>query len=112
MVITMINELYEKVYDFANLYDAYLKARKQKKYRGEVLQFSYNIEQNLLLLQRELKDRTYRVGTYREKTIYEPKKRLILALPFRDRVVQHALNNIIEEIFNRRMIADSFECRG
>jgi retron-type reverse transcriptase len=102
---------YSDVYDFANLYDAYLKARKQKRYRGEVLQFSYNIEQGLLTLQQELKEKTYTVGKYRPFIIYEPKKRQIVALPFRDRIVQHALNNIIEPLFDRRMISDSFACR-
>jgi retron-type reverse transcriptase len=103
---------YSDVYDFANLYDAYLKARKQKRYRGEVLQFSYNIEQGLLALQQELKEKTYTVGKYRPFIIYEPKKRQIVALPFRDRIVQHALNTVIEPLFDRRMISDSFACRS
>jgi retron-type reverse transcriptase len=102
---------YSDVYDFANLYDAYLKARKQKRYRGEVLQFSYNLEQGLLALQQELKEKTYMVGKYRPFIIYEPKKRQIVALPFRDRIIQHALNNVIEPVFDRRMIADSYACR-
>ena len=38
-----------------------------------------------------LRDGTYRVGDYRIFTITEPKTRLIMALPLRDRVVQHAL---------------------
>jgi retron-type reverse transcriptase len=102
---------YSDVYDFANLYKAYLKARKQKRYRGEVLKFSYNLEQGLITLQQELKEKTYTVGEYRPFIIYEPKKRRIVALPFRDRIVQHALNTIIEPLFDRRMIADSFACR-
>jgi retron-type reverse transcriptase len=102
---------YSDVYDFANLYDAYLKARKQKRYRSEVLQFSYNVEQGLLTLQQELKEKTYAVGKYRPFIVYEPKKRQIVALPFRDRIVQHALNTVIEPLFDRRMIADSFACR-
>jgi retron-type reverse transcriptase len=103
---------YSNVYDFANLYEAYLKARKQKRYRSEVLQFSYCLERELLILQKELKEKTYATGEYRPFTIYEPKKRKVVALPFRDRVVQHALNNIIEPVFDRRMIADSFACRA
>jgi retron-type reverse transcriptase len=102
---------YSDIYDFANLYAAYLKARKQKRYRNEVLRFSYNIERGLIALQQELKEKTYAVGKYRPFIIYEPKKRQIVALPFRDRIVQHALNNVIEPLFDRRMIADSFACR-
>jgi retron-type reverse transcriptase len=102
---------YDAIYDFANLYSAYLKARKQKKYRGEVLRFSYNLERELITLQQELKEKTYRVGRYRPFIVEEPKRRQIVALPFRDRVVQHALGNVIEQAFDRRMIADSFACR-
>jgi retron-type reverse transcriptase len=102
---------YSDVHDFANLYDAYLKARKQKRYRGEVLKFSYSLEQNLITLQKELIEKTYAVGAYRPFIVYEPKKRQIVALPFRDRIVQHALNNIIEPVFDRRMITDSYACR-
>jgi RNA-directed DNA polymerase len=103
--------VFERIYDYHNLYDAYIKARKQKRYRGEVLQFSYALEENLITLQNELIWKTYKVGAYRPFVIYEPKKRQIVALPFRDRVVQHALNNIIEPIFDKRMIYDSYACR-
>jgi retron-type reverse transcriptase len=103
---------YEEVYDFTNLYNAYLKARRQKKYHTEVLHFSYNLDHNLLALQTALKEKTYTVGPYRSFIIYEPKKRQVVALPFRDRIVQHALNTIIEPVFDRRMIADSFACRN
>ena len=102
---------YSDIYDFKNLHDAYLKARKQKRYRGEVLKFSYNLAAELIAIQDELKNKTYKVGEYRERVIYEPKKRHIVALPFRDRVVQHALNNIVEPLFDSRMIYDSFACR-
>ena len=102
---------YSSIYDFTHLYESYLKARKQKKYRNEVLDFSWNIEQNLINLQTELKEKTYTVGQYRRFTIYEPKKRQVVALPFRDRVVQHAVCAVIEPLFERRMIDDNFACR-
>lgn len=103
--------MFEQVYDYHNLYEAYIKARKQKRYRNEVLQFSYALEENLITLQNELIWKTYKVGEYRSFVIYEPKKRQIVALPFRDRVVQHALNAVIEPIFEQRMIYDSYACR-
>lgn len=105
------NALFEEVYNYQSLYEAYLKARKQKRYRGEVLQFSYSLEENLIALQNELIWRTYRVGAYRPFVVYEPKKRQIVALPFRDRVVQHSLNMAIEPLFEKRMIYDSYACR-
>jgi retron-type reverse transcriptase len=100
------------VYDFTNLYNAYLLARKQKRYRTEVLHFSYNLEPNLIAIQEELRERTYRVGEYRPFIIMEPKRRQIVALPFKDRVVQHAVHNIIEPVLDKRMIYDSYACRN
>jgi retron-type reverse transcriptase len=103
--------VFERVYDYRNLYEAYIKAKKQKRYRDEILQFSYTLEENLIALQNELIWKTYKVGTYRSFAIYEPKKRQIVALPFRDRVVQHALNTVIDPIFEHYMIYDSYACR-
>ena len=104
--------LYPKIYDFDNLHLAYLKARRCKRYRHDVLRFSANLEENLINIQNHLIWKTYRTGRYRFFTVYEPKERLIASLSFRDRVVHHALHNIIEPIFERSMIHDSYACRS
>ena len=106
-----MQNLYPQIYDYENLYQAYILARKQKRYRGQVLSFGYNLEENLIQLQNELVWKTYKVGPYRQFKVWEPKERLISALPFRDRVVQHAVSRVIEPIFERRMFPDSFACR-
>lgn len=112
MPVFLLNmKTYADIYEFSNLYSAYLKARKQKRYHKEILEFSYNLEPNLFALQRELRDKTYRVGAYRPFVVYEPKKRQIVALPFRDRIVQHAICNIIWADLDKRMIYDSYACR-
>ena len=85
------NNLFQTICSFQNLHLAYLKARKCKRYRDEILEFSYNLEENLLKLQEELLSQTYRHGSYREFIICDSKKRCIKAAPFRDRVVHHAL---------------------
>lgn len=103
--------MYSKIYDFKNLYDAYKRASKSKRYKSEVLDFSYNLEENIIHLQNELIWKTYKVGQYNKFTIHDPKKRQVVALPFRDRVVQNALNAVIEPIFDKRMISDSYACR-
>lgn len=103
--------MFEKICSFENLHLAYLKARKCKRYRDQVLEFSYNLEENLLRLQEELLNQTYQHGDYREFTGYDSKKRRIKAAPFRDRVVHHTLCNIIEPIFDRGFIYSSFACR-
>ena len=105
------NNLYPRIYDFANLHKAYLKARGGKRYREEVLEFSCNLEENLIQIHNELVNCLYKLSAYRQFTIKEPKERLVLALPFRDRVVQHAVCNIIEPIFDSTFIKDSYACR-
>lgn len=102
--------LYEQIYNFDNLYQAYLSARKGKRYRDQVLQFSANLEDNLIQLQNELIYQTYQVGRYHEFFVYEPKKRLIMALPFRDRVLQWAIYRVINPIVTKGYIADSYAC--
>ena len=103
--------LYPQIYDFENIHRAYLKARRNKRYKAEVLEFSAHLEENLIDIQNRLVWKMYQPGPYKLFTIYEPKERLIAALPFVDRVVHHALCNIIEPIFERSMIHDSYACR-
>jgi retron-type reverse transcriptase len=105
------NDLYLQICDFKNLYNAFLKARRNKRYRPEVLRFNASLEENLISIQTELIWKTYQTGRYRSFYVYEPKQRLIMALPFRDRIVHHALCNIIEPIFDRTFIFDSYACR-
>ncbi len=103
--------LYPQVYSFENLYSAWRKARKGKRGRREVARFEFDLERNLFDLQARLRERSYRPGAYRSFHIHEPKRRLISAAPFRDRVVHHALCNVIEPIFDRSFIHDSYANR-
>jgi RNA-directed DNA polymerase len=105
------NNLFPKIYDFEALHAAYLRARAGKRNRQEVQHFEQNLEGNLIQLQNELIWGEYQIGTYRLFRVYEPKERQVAALPFRDRVVQHALVAAIEPIWERRFIADSYACR-
>jgi retron-type reverse transcriptase len=103
--------LYPAIYDFDNLYTSYTVARRGKRHRTEVERFAYHLEDNLFRLQTELCTQTYQPGSYRHFYIYEPKKRKISAAPFRDRVVHHALVNVIGPIWERKFIHDSYACR-
>jgi len=103
--------LYNQITSFENLYLASRKARKGKRFNDSVMKFEKNIEENLFRLQQELITKTYTPGGYREFTIYERKPRKISAAPYRDRVVHHALCNIIEPIFEKSFISDSYASR-
>jgi len=103
--------LYPLVYAWENLESAYRKARKGKRTRKPVAAFEFDRERNLIELQEELCQKTYQPGPYHSFVIHEPKRRLISAAPFRDRVVHHALCNVIEPIFEARFIFDSYANR-
>lgn len=90
---------------------AYRRAAKGKRNRPAAAAFEYRLEDQLLALQEELRSRTYGPGPYTSFYIHEPKRRLISAAPFRDRVVHHALCNVIEPIFERSFIDDSYANR-
>jgi len=76
-----------------------------------VAAFEYRLEDTLYLLREALSAGDYRSGGYRSFYVHEPKRRLISAAPFRDRVVHHALCQLIEPLFERRFVADSFANR-
>ena len=103
--------MYAQIHTWENLRLAYHKAGKGKRGQGNVAAFEYRLEENLLQLQHELSTHSYRPGDYTSFYIHEPKRRLISAAPFRDRVVHHALCNLIEPIFERSFIADSYANR-
>ena len=104
-------DLYPQLTSFANLHLAYRQAAKGKRGQPEVAAFEYSLENNLFTLQAELQDQSYRPGAYRSFYIRDPKRRLISAAPFRDRVVHHALCNLIEPLFERTFIGDSYANR-
>lgn len=94
-----------------NLYAAFRKAAKGKRGKVPAASFEASLSDNVLALQRELIDFSYRPGDYHHFYIFEPKQRKISAAPFRDRVVHHALCNLIEPVFDARFIADSYANR-
>ena len=103
--------LVEAMADYANVQKAYNKARKCKRYRKDVLLFTKDKEDNLETVRNDILGLSYEPSEYRYFKVYEPKERQIMALPFYDRVVQHAINNVLEPIFNQRFIFHSYACR-
>ena len=108
---TVYRHLYAQVYDWENLLLAWRKAAKGKRGQPPAASFEMNVAQNLLAIQEELAEKRYQPGGYVSFHIHEPKQRLISAAPFRDRVVHHALCNVMEPIFERRFIHDSYANR-
>lgn len=105
------NDLYDQIVSFENLILAARKARAGKRFRSATTAFDAEFEKNIIALKCELQNETYECGPYREFYVQEAKKRFICAAPYRDRVVHHALCNIIEPIFDRTFVFDSYACR-
>lgn len=103
--------LFDRLVSFENLLAAARAARRGKRMKPDVARFDFALERELFALRTELLMQTYRPGRYHTFTIREPKTRLISAAPYRDRVVHHALCRIIEPIFDRTFISDSYACR-
>jgi retron-type reverse transcriptase len=104
-------DLWPDIISFPNLLAAAQQAQKGKRFRDNVLAFNYTLETQLFQLQQELTTKTYRPGPYRTFEIMEPKQRLISAAPYRDRVVHHALCNIIVPLIDPTFIYDSYANR-
>jgi retron-type reverse transcriptase len=103
--------LWDELVGFPNLLRAALQAQRGKRSRPNVAAFHFDLEPEVLRLRDELVAGTYRPGPYRTFTIREPKPRLISAAPYRDRVVHHALVNVLEPVFERSFLPDSYACR-
>jgi len=103
--------LWEKLISWENLVLAARKAQLGKRDRFCVQKFNFDQERLLIQLQKELQEGTYRPGKFTTHWISEPKKRMISAAPYNDRVVHHALMNILEPILDRHFHPDSYACR-
>ena len=103
---------YEKIYDFQNLYKAHTVARRSKRNTREVIEFEMNLGENLTVLSEALKNGTYKMQDYYSFAIYDPKYRVIHALHYRDRVVQHCLcDEVLAPILDKKLIYDNSACR-
>ena len=106
-----MTELWTRVTDFENLLTAFEKARRGKRGRPEVQRFELELEWALCDLQQALRDKRYRPGRFRTFTIYDRKARQICAAPFPDRVVHHALMNVVEPLFEKILAPHCYACR-
>jgi len=103
--------LFQKVISIENLKLADKTARKGKSAQKSVLQHDKNREKNIEFLNEVLENRTYKTSAYETFIINEPKERLIYRLPyFPDRIVHHAIMNVIKPIFISTFTNDTYSC--
>jgi len=102
------DDLYPQICSLLNLWQGFTQASKGRRSHPSTAAFEYELEKELIALRDELENETYQPGGYSSFTVHEPKRRLISAAPFRDRVVHHALVNVIGPPLERQFIFDSY----
>ncbi|MCK5541846.1 MAG: hypothetical protein KAI40_04070 [Desulfobacterales bacterium] len=102
--------LFSQIICFENIFKAARKTRKGKKLKHSTTLFELELEKNIFKIIECLKNKTYQPGRYRDFHIYDPKLRLISAAPYFDRVIHHAIINIIEPLIGPVFIHDTYAC--
>jgi RNA-directed DNA polymerase len=106
-----ISNIYYKIYSLENLILAENKARKGKTKYKDVVKFDLNKRENLIKLQKQLINKSFKNSKYHIFTIFEGKERVIYKLPYYpDRIVHHAIMNILEPIFINCFTSDTYSC--
>ena len=103
--------LFERVCDFPALTTAAIEAARGKKKKARVAMFLQNLETEVIALEKEVREKNYQPRPYHTFIVYDPKVRMICAADFRDRVVHHAICKVLEPIFERSLISDTYACR-
>lgn len=102
------SHIFERFTTFDNLYDGYLLARRQKRYKREVLEYSANLEENIINDVNRLQWKMYKPGPLHQFYEYFPKKRIIHSQQFADRVVNCAAYNVLWPIYSRSFYEHSY----
>ena len=106
-----IRNKYDDAVSFNKLLEAHKKARKGKREKNNVIEFELKLESELLELEKQLKNGTYRHGKYYTFKIYEPKERTIMASEYKDRVIhQWYVENFIKPYFVPQFINTTYAC--
>lgn len=103
--------LFAQILDRANLRYAFYRARKGKRNRPDVEAFAADLEANLRGMACDVEAGCFPLGRYQQFRIHDPKRRIITAPCFAERVLHHAIMNVCEPYFERFLIADTFACR-
>jgi RNA-directed DNA polymerase len=110
-VVKQHPDLFGGIAEFGVLMRATRRAIRGKRGKPGAAAFMAGLETEVLRLERELLAQTWRPGRYVEIEVFDPKHRIVSAAPFRDRVVHHALCAVVEPIFARGFIDDSYANR-
>lgn len=101
---------YEKL-TFDKMLQAHYRARKSKAYKKEIIEFEMNLENNIINLINNIRNKKYKLGKYRSFIVYDPKVRTINSLPYIDRIVhQWYIEEFIKPYFIPKFINTTYAC--
>jgi len=103
--------IFNNIISLENLFSAWDKFKSDKRNKFDVQKFEWNLEENIFLLNEELKNGTYKHGPYSSFFIHDPKQRNIHKALVRDRVLHHAVFNILNQTLEPTFISNSLSCR-
>ncbi len=106
------SNLFSQIVTWDNLVRAAKNAQRGKRYHDQVLRFNYDLEKNLMKLQQELLNHSYWPGDYTCFEVFDTKRRYISAAPYRDRVIHHAVCQIVMPIFENTYTNKTFANRN
>jgi hypothetical protein len=106
-----VGNLFETIAEYDNLRLATARALRGKRHRPDARRFVAELDLNLLAMRRELLAGTIPLGHSHQFVIHDPKRRIITAPCFPERVLHHAVMNVCEPVFERWLIDDSYACR-
>ena len=105
-----IGGLFDEIISIENLQLADEKARRGKRKSKDILSHDENCEQNIIDLHLALKNKTFSTSKYNIFVIQEKKERVISSLPYIDRIVHHAIIQVLEPVFTKIFIANTYSC--
>lgn len=106
-----VRHVYHYLYDNDNLVRCVARSQVRKHRNRAVKKFNENYLENLDKLFWMLHDETYTPGKLRQRRIFEPKERLLKIPPyFPDRIIDHCVVSVTEEILMQSLIAHSYSC--
>jgi retron-type reverse transcriptase len=106
-----VNHLFDQIRQCENLRQAFYKAARGRRYQFKVREFSDQLDLRIKALAEQLSDGSIRLGRFHQFIIRDPKERVITAPDFEERVLHHAIMNILEPILDRWLIHDTYACR-
>ena len=107
----LIDNLFPKIISLENLFLAWEEFKKGKQHKADVGHFEFQLEHNIFKLHHQLADKTYQHGHYSDFYIRDPKVRHIHKALVKDRILHHAVFRILNPVFDKAFIPNSFSCR-